>query len=65
MNRNAARLAKLEASRPLKNVPQRWERFTWHGADDDEALAEMERRAEAEGFGLIIRRLIDPPPRAD
>lgn len=63
MNRNAARLAKLEAQRPSQAI-QRWEQFIWRSPADDAALAEMERRAEAEGFGLIIRRLIDPPPRA-
>lgn len=63
MNRNAARLAKLEASRPLKS-PKRWERFIWHSPADDDALTEMERRSEAKGFGLIIHRIIDPPPRS-
>ncbi len=61
MNRNAARLTKLEASRPSQ-TPQRWERFIWRSPADDAALAEMERRAEAGGFGLIVRRPIIVPP---
>lgn len=63
MNRNAARLAKLEALRPSQ-APQRWARFIWRSPADDAALADMERKAEAEGFNLIVRRILDPQARA-
>lgn len=54
------RLERLEADRPESGLTG-WNRFIWHGPEDDAALAEAEAAAEAVNRGLIIIRIVDPP----
>ena len=64
MSRNQiiGRLEKLEQRQPALSYKGA-DRFIWNGPEDDAALAEAERVAEASGILLIVRRIVDPPPR--
>jgi hypothetical protein len=52
-----SRLAALEAAAPTADNSA-VVRIVWRGPQDDTLLAEMERRSEAEGFMLIVRKIV-------
>ena len=58
-NQIIGRVEKLEQSRPAKSYSG-VARFIWRGPEDDAALAELERAAEASGRLLIVRTIVDP-----
>ena len=53
------RVERLEQSQPSLRYSG-VDRFIWHGQEDDAALAEAERAAEASGKRLIVRTIVDP-----
>lgn len=55
------RLQRLEADRPAIALAG-WNRFIWHGPQDDAALNEAEAAADASNRGLIIVRIVYPAP---
>jgi hypothetical protein len=56
------RLDKLEQRQPALSYKGA-NRFIWYGPKDDAALAEAERAAETSGRLLIVRRIVDHPPK--
>jgi hypothetical protein len=57
MSRNATRIARLEAAKPVHTLNGAV-RFIWGSPADDAALADAGRQAEAEGKWLIVRRIV-------
>lgn len=55
------RIERLEAERPDTRLTG-WDRFIWHGPEDNAALGEAEATAEAAKRSLIIIRIVEPPP---
>ena len=64
MSRNQiiGRVEKLEQRQPTLHYSG-VDRFIWNGPEDDAALAEAERAAEASGRLLIVHMIVDPPQR--
>ena len=52
-----SRIEKLEQAQPSE--PQQWKRFILHGEPTEEQQAAMDK-AKAQGFSLIVRRIIKP-----
>jgi IS4 transposase len=57
-----SRASRLEAKRPPEPLKPGLT-FLWFGEKDDQALAEMQARAEAEDRTLMVIRIVEPAPR--